>query len=431
MMKIINGDRNNICEIKEEFRKRNDTDFKKYNSTVEKILQDVKDDGDKAIIKYTNKFDGVDLVKAGIKVTPEEIEAGWKKADKKFIKVLRKAIENIRSFHEKQKENSWFTTVAGGGILGQRVTSLEKVGLYVPGGTAAYPSSVLMNAIPAMVAGVEEIIMVTPPLANGGVNEGVLAAAKELGINEIYRVGGAQAIGALAFGTESIPKVDKIVGPGNIYVATAKRQVYGFVDIDMIAGPSEILVIADESANPTYVAADLLSQAEHDTLASAICITTSEEMALAVKDEIVKQTELLERKEIIRESLKNYGSIIVVSTLEAAIEISNEIAPEHLELCIEDPFIWLDKIKNAGAIFIGNFSPEPLGDYMAGPNHVLPTSGTARFFSPLSVDDFVKKSSIIYYSKEALEKSKDDIMIFAELEALTAHKNAIKVRFEK
>ncbi|SCX75841.1 histidinol dehydrogenase [Alkaliphilus peptidifermentans] len=430
-MKIINGDRNNICEIKEEFRKRNDTDFKKYNSTVEKILQDVKDDGDKAIIKYTNKFDGVDLVKAGIKVTPEEIEAGWKKADKKFIKVLRKAIENIRSFHEKQKENSWFTTVAGGGILGQRVTSLEKVGLYVPGGTAAYPSSVLMNAIPAMVAGVEEIIMVTPPLANGGVNEGVLAAAKELGINEIYRVGGAQAIGALAFGTESIPKVDKIVGPGNIYVATAKRQVYGFVDIDMIAGPSEILVIADESANPTYVAADLLSQAEHDTLASAICITTSEEMALAVKDEIVKQTELLERKEIIRESLKNYGSIIVVSTLEAAIEISNEIAPEHLELCIEDPFIWLDKIKNAGAIFIGNFSPEPLGDYMAGPNHVLPTSGTARFFSPLSVDDFVKKSSIIYYSKEALEKSKDDIMIFAELEALTAHKNAIKVRFEK
>lgn len=412
-----------------ELKERGTVDFKDYQEAVQEILGRVSTAGDQALLEYTKEFDGVDLSIEGLKVTEKEVDEAYKQVSEEFLKAIRLAIFNITDYHQKQRQNSWFTS-SEGIMLGQKITPITSVGIYVPGGTAAYPSSVLMNAIPAKVAGVERIVMVTPPTKEGKLSAGVLVAAKELGIEEIYKVGGAQAVGALAYGTNTIAKVNKIVGPGNIYVATAKREVYGYVDIDMIAGPSEVLVIADASANPRYVAADLLSQAEHDELSSAILITTSEDLGKAVASEVVKQTAELERKSIVEGSLINYGKIILVKDLEEAVDLSNEIAPEHLELCVEKPFELLDRIKNAGAIFLGHYAPEPLGDYLAGPNHVLPTSGTAKFYSPLSVEDFMKKSSVIYYNKKALEKVKDEVMTLAEVEGLTAHKNSIKVRFE-
>lgn len=430
MIKIINLKDFDKEQLFKSFEARKETDIDKYSTKVQEILSGVKKEGDKAVIAYTEKFDGVKLTQEELLVSRKEIDEAYSSVEVNYIKALRLAIQKITDYHGKQKENSWFSSEAQGVMLGQKVSPLSDVGIYVPGGTAAYPSSVLMNAIPAIVAGVKNIVMVTPPDAKGSVNAGVLVAANELGLRAIYKVGGAQAIGALAYGTETIPKVDKIVGPGNIYVATAKRLVYGLVDIDMIAGPSEILVIADETANPRYVAADLLSQAEHDELASSICITTSEDLAIKVKEELIAQTKTLERSSIIEKSLRDYGYIIVVRDLLEAVELSNQIAPEHLELCVDKPFDILNSIENAGAIFLGHYSPEPLGDYMAGPNHVLPTSGTARFFSPLSVGDFTKKSSIIYYQQKALEEIKDDIMVLAQEEGLTAHKNAIKVRFD-
>lgn len=395
---------------------------------VEDILQEVRKNGDKALTYYTRKFDCPTIEE--IKVSKEEIKEAYNKVDKDFIDALKTAKENIWDFHEKQKENSMIVSSKAGIMMGRIVRGLEKVGIYVPGGTAAYPSSVLMNAIPAKVAGVEKIIMTTPPMRDGFVNPNILVAADISGVDEIYKVGGAQAVGALAFGTETIDKVDKIVGPGNIFVAMAKKSVFGFVDIDMIAGPSEILVISDEKGNPEYIAADLMSQAEHDKLASAILVTTSRELAAKVALELKKQVEKLERKEIILESLKNYGAIIITSNIKEAIEIGNTIAPEHLELMLENPFVYLGDVKNAGSVFLGYYAPEPLGDYMAGPNHVLPTSGTARFFSPLSVDDFIKKSSYLYYSEEALRGVKDKVVKLAETEGLTAHANSIKVRFK-
>lgn len=398
---------------------------------VEDILRDIRNNGDDALIQYTNKFDSNSVNLNNFIVSKDEIEEAYEKVDSDFLSAIQKAKENIEEFHERQKRNSWMMTKDKGVILGQTIRALENVGIYVPGGTAVYPSSVIMNAVPAKVAGVKNITMVTPPLKDGGVNPNILVAADIAGVDKIIKAGGAQAVGALAFGTKNIEKVDKIVGPGNIYVAMAKRSVYGFVDIDMIAGPSEILIIADANANPKFLAADLMSQAEHDVLASSILVTTSFELAEKVKLELERQVETLDRKEIIRESLRNYGAIIVVSTLEEAIKMANEIAPEHLEIVIDKPFDILGEIKNAGSIFIGEYSPEPLGDYMAGPNHVLPTSGTARFFSPLSVDDFIKKSSYIYYTSPALEDLKTDIIKIAETEGLTAHANSIKVRFEK
>lgn len=395
---------------------------------VEDILQEVRKNGDKALTYYTRKFDCPNINE--IKVSKEEIKEAYSKVDKDFIDALKTAKENIWDFHEKQKENSMIVPSKAGIMMGRIVRGIEKVGIYVPGGTAAYPSSVLMNAIPAKVAGVEKIIMTTPPMKDGFVNPNILVAADISGVDEIYKVGGAQAIGALAFGTETIDKVDKIVGPGNIFVAMAKKSVFGFVDIDMIAGPSEILVISDEKGNPEYIAADLMSQAEHDKLASAILVTTSKELATKVIKELKKQVERLERKEIILEALKNYGAIIITSNIKEAIEIGNTIAPEHLELMLENPFVYLGDVKNAGSVFLGYYAPEPLGDYMAGPNHVLPTSGTARFFSPLSVDDFIKKSSYLYYSEEALRGVKDKVVKLAETEGLTAHANSIKVRFK-
>jgi len=396
---------------------------------VEDILQEVRKNGDKALTYYTRKFDCPNINE--IKVSKEEIKEAYNKVDKDFIDALKTAKENIWDFHEKQKENSMIVPSKAGIMMGRIVRGIEKVGIYVPGGTAAYPSSVLMNAIPAKVAGVEKIIMTTPPMRDGFVNPNILVAADISGVDEIYKVGGAQAIGALAFGTETIDKVDKIVGPGNIFVAMAKKSVFGFVDIDMIAGPSEILVISDEKGNPEYIAADLMSQAEHDKLASAILVTTSKELAAKVIEELKKQVEKLERKEIILEALKNYGAIIITSNIKEAIEIGNTIAPEHLELMLENPFVYLGDVKNAGSVFLGYYAPEPLGDYMAGPNHVLPTSGTARFFSPLSVDDFIKKSSYLYYSEDALRGVKDKVVKLAETEGLTAHANSIKVRFKK
>ncbi len=416
-------------EFLKEIKERSTVDFKDYEKVVQDILSRVKTEGDLALLKYTKDFDGPDLSRSGLKVEEKEIEEAYKEVSEDFLKAVRLAIKNIRGYHEKQVQNSWFTS-EDGIMLGQKVTPIASVGIYVPGGTAAYPSSVLMNAIPAQVAGVKRIVMISPPNKEGKLPAGVLVAAKELNIEEIYKVGGAQGVGALAYGTKTIDKVNKITGPGNIYVATAKREVYGYVDIDMIAGPSEILVIADETANPKYVAADLLSQAEHDELSSAIAITTSKDLAGLIAKETQIQVEKLERKNIAEKSLANYGKIIVVENLDDAVDICNEIAPEHLELCVQEPFDLLNKIENAGAIFLGNYSPEPLGDYMAGPNHVLPTSGTAKFYSPLSVDDFVKKSSVIYYNKKALEGVKDEIMVFAETEGLTAHKNSIKVRFD-
>ena len=398
---------------------------------VSQILDKVREEGDQALFSYTMQFDHAKIDKSTIRVTDEEIEEAYRLADPSLIQVMRKALGNIRSYHEKQMQRSWFDAQPDGTILGQKVTALQRVGVYVPGGKAAYPSSVLMNIVPARVAGVEEIIMVTPPGKDGKVTPNTLVAAKEAGADVIYKVGGAQAIGALAYGTETIPKVDKIVGPGNIYVALAKKAVYGHVSIDAIAGPSEILVIADETANPRYVAADLLSQAEHDELASAILVTTSMELAEKVSGEIDGFLKELSRAEIIRKSLDNYGYILVADTMEEAIETANEIASEHLEIQTKDPYDVMTKIRNAGAIFIGEYSSEPLGDYFAGPNHVLPTNGTAKFFSPLSVDDFIKKSSIIAYSRDALEKIHTEIETFAKAEHLTAHANSIHVRFEK
>ena len=417
--------------ILEDLLKRSPNQYKEYTEKVEAILKDVQENGDKAVFGYTEKFDKAVLTADTVRVTEEEIAEAYEKLPARTVEVIRKAIVNIRAYHEKQRRNSWFDAQPDGTILGQKITPIASVGVYVPGGKAAYPSSVLMNVLPAKVAGVERIAMVTPPGADGKVYEGTLVAAKEAGVTEIYKVGGAQAIGALAYGTESIPKVDKIVGPGNIYVALAKKAVYGHVSIDSIAGPSEILVLADETANPTYVAADLLSQAEHDELASAILITTSEEVAEKVSAEVDRFVAQLSRKAILEKSLENYGYILLADNMNDAIDAVNEIASEHLELVTKDAFTVMTKIKNAGAIFIGEYSSEPLGDYFAGPNHVLPTNGTAKFFSPLEVDDFIKKSSIISYSREALEPIHEDIIDFAKAEGLTAHANSIAVRFGK
>ncbi len=417
-------------DILENLLKRSPNSYGKYEASVAAILADVKEKGDEAIFEYTKKFDGAEINADNIVVTKAEIEEAYSLVDAQLVDVIRKALVNIRDYHAKQKQYSWFDSTPNGTILGQKVTPLNRVGVYVPGGKAAYPSSVLMNIIPAKVAGVNQIIMTTPPGKDGKVNPGTLVAANEAGVDVIYKVGGAQAIAAMAYGTESIKKVDKIVGPGNIYVALAKKAVYGHVSIDSIAGPSEILVIADETANPRYVAADLLSQAEHDEMASAILITTSSELADKVSKEIKGFVSVLSRSEIISKSLENYGYILIAKDIEEAIETANEIASEHLEIVTKDPFTVMTKIRNAGAIFLGEYSSEPLGDYFAGPNHVLPTNGTAKFFSPLSVDDFIKKSSIISYSKEALEPIHEDIIKFANAERLTAHANSIKVRFE-
>ena len=429
-MKIINLTKETKQDILSSLLKRSPNNYYQYEKTVSDIIENVRENKDAAVCSYTKQFDGFDLTSQNIRVTEEEIEEAISSMDAEFVAVMEKSAANIREYHEKQKRNSWFDAKEDGTILGQKVTPLEKVGIYVPGGKAAYPSSVLMNAIPAKVAGVDKIVMTTPCNKEGKVNPGTLAAAKVAGVDEIYKVGGAQAIAALAFGTESIPKVDKITGPGNIFVALAKKSVYGHVSIDSIAGPSEILVLADETANPKYVAADLLSQAEHDELASAILITTSKELAEEVSKWIVDFVGQLDRKEIMEKSLENYGYILLADTMEEAIEAANEIASEHLEILTKNPFEIMTKIRNAGAIFLGEYSSEPLGDYFAGPNHILPTNGTAKFFSPLSVDDFVKKSSIICYSKEALEKVHKDIELFAKKEGLTAHANSIAVRFE-
>lgn len=416
--------------LQKDLLKRSPNSYREYEARVNEIIEKVREMGDEAVFSYTKQFDGAEISKENILVTREEIEEAYQKTDDKLIAVMKKSLENIRAYHEKQKQYSWFDSRPDGVLLGQKVTPLARVGVYVPGGKAAYPSSVLMNVIPAKVAGVEKIVMATPCNREGKVNPATLAAADLAGVDEIYKTGGAQAVAALAFGTESIPKVDKIVGPGNIYVALAKKAVFGHVSIDSIAGPSEILVLADETANPRYAAADLLSQAEHDELASAILITDSEALAEKVSAEVDKFTSSLSRKEIIEKSLENYGYILVAENMEKAIEAANEIASEHLEILTADPFEVMMKIKNAGAIFLGEHSSEPLGDYFAGPNHVLPTNGTAKFFSPLGVDDFIKKSSIISYSREALEPVYKDIVQFASSEQLTAHANSIKVRFE-
>lgn len=430
-MRTIHLDEENRKDLLENLLKRSPNQYGKYESVVAEILADVKENRDRAVFAYTKKFDGADIDAGSIEVTEEETKEAYSLVDPSLIEVIRKALVNIRAYHEKQKQYSWFDSTQDGTILGQKVTPIARVGVYVPGGKAAYPSSVLMNVMPARVAGVEEIVMTTPCGRDGRVTPTTLVAAKEAGVDRIFKVGGAQAIAALAYGTESIPKVDKIVGPGNIYVALAKKAVYGHVSIDSIAGPSEILVLADETANPRYVAADLLSQAEHDELASAILVTTSEELAERVSGEVDRFVRELSRGEIISRSLENYGYILLADTMEDAVDIANEIASEHLEIVARDAFTLMTKIRNAGAIFIGEYSSEPLGDYFAGPNHVLPTNGTAKFFSPLGVDDFIKKSSIISYSREALEPIHKDIIAFAKAESLTAHANSIRVRFEK
>ena len=419
-----------VAGLLDNLLKRSPNNYGQYVDAVNEIVEAVRANGDAAVFEYTKKFDGADLNGNNIRVTQDEIDEAYRQIEPDVLDVIRKAIVNIRTYHEKQRQYSWFDSKPDGTILGQKVTPLTRVGVYVPGGKAAYPSSVLMNILPAKVAGVEQIIMVTPPGKDGKVNPGTLVAANEAGADVVYKVGGAQAVAALAFGTETIPKVDKIVGPGNIFVALAKKAVYGYVSIDSIAGPSEILVIADETANPRYVAADLLSQAEHDELASAILVTTSETLADQVSEGVDALVKKLSRKEILEKSLDNYGYILIAENLNQAVDIANEIASEHLEIVTKNPFEVMTQIKNAGAIFLGEYSSEPLGDYFAGPNHVLPTNGTAKFFSPLSVDDFIKKSSIIYYSRQALEPVKDDIIKFAESEFLTAHANSIKVRFE-
>mgnify|MGYP000231785522 CR=1 FL=1 len=428
-MRILKLTEDTRKDILQNLLKRSPNNYGEFEGRVNAIIEEVRNNRDQAVFNYTKQFDGADINAGNILVTEEEIAEAYEQVDTTLLAVIRKSLVNIKKYHEKQVQNSWFTT-EDGIILGQKVTALATVGVYVPGGKAVYPSSVLMNVLPAIVAGVDRIVMCTPPGKDGKVYPSTLVAAKEAGVDEIYKVGGAQAIAAMAFGTESVPKVDKIVGPGNIYVALAKKAVFGYVSIDSIAGPSEILVLADETANPRYVAADLLSQAEHDEMASAILITTSQKLAEEVSAEIDQFVAELSRKEIIQKSLDNYGYILVADNMEEAIDTVNAIASEHMEIVTADPFHVMTKIRNAGAIFIGEYSSEPLGDYFAGPNHVLPTNGTAKFFSALSVDDFIKKSSIISYSREALEKVHKDIEQFAECEKLTAHANSIRVRFE-
>ncbi len=430
-MRIIQLTEQSKNNILENLLKRSPNHYGQYQDTVNAILEDVKKNGDKAVFSYTKKYDKADITADTVRVAPEEIDEAYRNVEPDLIEIMKKSIANIRSFHEKQVRNSWFHTREDGVLLGQRITPIASAGVYVPGGKAAYPSSVLMNLIPAQVAGVKRIVITTPPDASGKVNPATLVAANLVGVEEVYKAGGAQAIAALAYGTESIPKVDKIAGPGNIFVALAKKTVYGHVSIDSIAGPSEILVLADETANPRYVAADLLSQAEHDELASAILVTTSRELAEQVSEQAEKLSRALSRTDIIRRSLDNYGYILLADSMEAAIETVNDIASEHLEILTRNPFDTMTRITNAGAIFLGEYSSEPLGDYFAGPNHILPTNGTAKFFSPLSVDDFIKKSSVISYSREALEEAHEDIIRFARAEHFTAHANSIAVRFGK
>lgn len=430
-MRIVKLNAETKKDLLKNLLKRSPSNFGNYAETVQEIVDDVRDNGDAALFSYTKKFDKADITAENVKVTQKEIDYAYTQVSPELLDVIRKAKKNIWEYHEKQKQYSWFDSKPNGTLLGQKVTALASVGVYVPGGKAVYPSSVLMNVMPAKVAGVEKIVMTTPCNAEGEVYATTLVAAKEAGVDEIYKAGGAQAIAALAYGTESVPKVDKIVGPGNIFVALAKRAVYGHVSIDSIAGPSEVMVLADETANSRYVAADLLSQAEHDEMASAILVTTSEELAEKVSVQVDKFIDELSRKEIMRKSIDNYGYILLADNMSDAIDAVNDIASEHLEIVTANPFDVMTRVKNAGAIFIGEYSSEPLGDYFAGPNHVLPTNGTAKFFSPLSVDDFIKKSSIIYYSREALEAVHSDIEAFAKAEQLTAHANSIAVRFEK
>lgn len=427
-MKITKANGKAEYALIENLKKRAGEADQKIVDIVSTIIRNVKENGDDAVREYTVRFDG--SVPKKTVITKEELQSYLDMVDDDFKSAIIKAKDNIYDFHLRQAQQSWMTTKENGVIMGQRVRGLHRVGIYVPGGTAAYPSSVLMNAVPAKIAGVKEIIMVTPPGKDGNPNPNIMAAAAVAGVDKVFMVGGAQAVAALAYGTERIPKVDKIVGPGNIFVATAKKLLYGIVDIDMVAGPSEILIVADKTADPSFLAADLMSQAEHDKLASAILLTTSADLARATLHEIDKQIKDLERQNIIEESLENYGEIIVCESLEQAISFANELAPEHLELCVSEPLKFIGKVDNAGSVFLGNFSPEPLGDYFAGPNHVLPTSGTARFFSPLGVDSFVKKSSFIYYTPQELSKAKDDIITLAESEGLTAHANSISVRFK-
>ncbi len=427
MISYIKADGKAEKELIAQLKARSGETSKKVTESVTQIIEAVRLEGDAALDRYTKLFDG--SVPERLEVTKEEMEAAVNSVAPEFLTAVKNAAERIRDFHARQKQQSWLTTKENGVILGQRIRGLKRVGLYVPGGTAAYPSSVLMNAVPAKIAGVEELIMVTPPMKDGGANPNILAAAYVAGVDRVFLAGGAQAVAALAYGTERVPKVDKIVGPGNIYVATAKKLLYGVVDIDMIAGPSEILIVADESAKPEFLAADLMSQAEHDVLASAILLTNSEKIASDTVEALKLQVEEMPRKDIIKKSLKDYGAIIVCQNLGEAVDFANELAPEHLEMCVENPMEYIGRMDNAGSVFLGNYSPEPLGDYYAGPNHVLPTGGTARFFSPLSVDSFVKKSSFIYYTESALSQDKDDIVTLAETEGLGAHANSIKVRF--
>jgi histidinol dehydrogenase len=427
MIRIAKADGVSERELINQLKARSGEIDRKVTSAVTDILNNVKQNGDDAVREYTLKFDG--HMPSKFEISREEIDSSPDKCDRDFILALYKAADNIRDFHVRQKQQSWLEPKQNGVILGQRIRGLKRVGVYVPGGTAAYPSSVLMNVIPAKIAGVKEIVMVTPPQKDGTANPDILAAAKIAGVDRVFLMGGAQAVAALAYGTQSVPKVDKIVGPGNIFVATAKKLLYGTVDIDMIAGPSEILIVADKSANPKFLAADLMSQAEHDKMASAILLTTSEETANETAKELSRQMQTLERRDIIEQSLNDFGAIIVCKDISEAVDFANELAPEHLELAVENPMEYIGRVDNAGSVFLGHYSPEPLGDYFAGPNHVLPTSGTARFFSPLSVDSFIKKSSFIYYTEPALSEAKDDIIKLAETEGLTAHANSIKVRF--
>lgn len=431
MLRKIDMSKGLDIQVLDSFFRREDTELRKITTAVEAVLQDIQNRGDAALCEYTRRFDSVDILPEKLRVGPEEIEAAYTQIDPMLLEVMRKSKQNILAFHEKQKESSWFMTQENGVILGQRLTPIDTVGVYVPGGTAPLPSSVLMNVIPAKVAGVRRIVMATPPQRDGSVHSAILAAACEAGVDEIYRMGGAQAIAAMAYGTETVPRVHKITGPGNMYVATAKRLVYGACDIDMVAGPSEIAIIADTSANPVFVAADMLSQAEHDTMASAVLFTPSAALAQEVAEELEKQMKKLGRNEIIRRSLENHGAAVITATLAEAVQAANRMAPEHLEVCVADPFSLLGDIRDAGAVFLGHFSPEPLGDYFAGPNHVLPTGGTARFFSPLGVGDFMKKSSVIHYTRQALEAVQKDVRYFAQAEGLTAHANAIAVRFDQ
>ncbi len=427
MISYIKADGKAEKELIAQLKARSGETSKKVTESVTEIIEAVRLEGDAALDRYTKLFDG--SVPEKLEVTKEDMEEAVNSVAPEFLTAVKNAAERIKDFHARQKQQSWLTTKENGVILGQRIRGLKRVGLYVPGGTAAYPSSVLMNAIPAKIAGVEELIMVTPPMKDGGANPNILAAAYVAGVDRVFLAGGAQAVAALAYGTERVPKVDKIVGPGNIYVATAKKLLYGVVDIDMIAGPSEILIVADESAKPEFLAADLMSQAEHDVLASAILLTNSEKIASETVEALKRQVEDMPRKDIIKKSLKDYGAVIVCQNLSEAVDFANELAPEHLEMCVENPMEYIGRMDNAGSVFLGNYSPEPLGDYYAGPNHVLPTGGTARFFSPLSVDSFVKKSSFIYYTESALSQDKDDVITLAEAEGLGAHANSIKVRF--